>query len=68
MSSAVIDTLRPGIEETLAAHPAINKMMRNPAEKFVIQVGTLGGGNHFIELCADTDDNVWLMLHSGAAA
>ena len=66
VSSAVIDTLRPGIEETLAAHPAINKMMRNPAEKFVIQVGTLGGGNHFIEICADTDDNVWLMLHSGS--
>lgn len=30
------------------------------------QVGTLGGGNHFIELCLDTDDNVWLMLHSGS--
>lgn len=30
------------------------------------QVGTLGGGNHFIELCLDTEDNVWLMLHSGS--
>jgi tRNA-splicing ligase RtcB len=30
------------------------------------QVGTLGGGNHFIELCLDTDDRVWLMLHSGS--
>lgn len=30
------------------------------------QLGTLGGGNHFIELCLDTDDNVWLMLHSGS--
>ena len=30
------------------------------------QVGTLGGGNHFIELCLDTDGNVWLMLHSGS--
>jgi len=30
------------------------------------QVGTLGGGNHFIELCLDTQDNVWLMLHSGS--
>jgi tRNA-splicing ligase RtcB (3'-phosphate/5'-hydroxy nucleic acid ligase) len=30
------------------------------------QLGTLGGGNHFIELCIDTNDNVWLMLHSGS--
>ncbi len=30
------------------------------------QVGTLGGGNHFIELCLDTEDRVWLMLHSGS--
>lgn len=30
------------------------------------QLGSLGGGNHFIELCLDTEDNVWLMLHSGS--
>src|SRR5438067_628474 len=30
------------------------------------QLGTLGGGNHFIELCLDTDDRVWLMLHSAS--
>jgi len=30
------------------------------------QVGTLGGGNHFIEICLDTEDNVWVMLHSGS--
>ncbi len=30
------------------------------------QIGTLGGGNHFIELCLDTEDQVWLMLHSGS--
>jgi tRNA-splicing ligase RtcB len=30
------------------------------------QLGTLGGGNHFIELCLDTEDNVWMMLHSGS--
>jgi tRNA-splicing ligase RtcB len=30
------------------------------------QLGTLGGGNHFIEICVDTDDAVWLMLHSGS--
>ncbi len=30
------------------------------------QLGTLGGGNHFIELCLDENDQVWLMLHSGS--
>ena len=30
------------------------------------QCGTLGGGNHFIELCLDTENNVWLVLHSGS--
>lgn len=30
------------------------------------QCGTLGGGNHFIELCVDTEQNVWMMLHSGS--
>lgn len=30
------------------------------------QLGTLGGGNHFIELCLDTEKNVWVMLHSGS--
>lgn len=30
------------------------------------QVGTLGGGNHFIEICLDEANDVWLMLHSGS--
>lgn len=29
-------------------------------------LGTLGTGNHFIELCLDTNDDVWIMLHSGS--
>ncbi len=30
------------------------------------QTGTLGGGNHFIEICLDEADRVWVMLHSGS--
>lgn len=30
------------------------------------QVGTLGGGNHFVELCAGDDGRVWVTLHSGS--
>lgn len=32
----------------------------------LLQLGTLGGGNHFIEVCLDESDNVWVMLHSGS--
>lgn len=31
-----------------------------------VQLGTLGGGNHFIEVCVDEDDTVWTFLHSGS--
>ncbi|MBK4731274.1 RtcB family protein [Oxynema sp. CENA135] len=34
--------------------------------KALKQMGSLGGGNHFIEICLDEDNNVWLMLHSGS--
>lgn len=39
--------------------------LREPA-KVWNQVGTLGGGNHFIEVCLDERDRVWIMLHSGS--
>ena len=32
----------------------------------ISHLGTLGTGNHFIEVCLDTADGVWLMLHSGS--
>ncbi|QIQ03344.1 RtcB family protein [Streptomyces liangshanensis] len=35
-------------------------------ERAVRQMGTLGAGNHFWELCIDTSDSVWIMLHSGS--
>ncbi|WP_374029065.1 RtcB family protein [Bdellovibrio bacteriovorus] len=35
-------------------------------EKAALQLGTLGGGNHFIEICTDADGSVWVMLHSGS--
>ncbi|HTY73519.1 MAG TPA: RtcB family protein [Actinomycetes bacterium] len=34
--------------------------------KAMRQMGSLGGGNHFIELCLDGEDRVWIMLHSGS--
>lgn len=35
-------------------------------QRAVRQMGTLGGGNHFVEFCLDSTGSVWLMLHSGS--
>ncbi len=43
-----------------AKHPKIRP------DKVDRQIGTLGGGNHFIEICLDESDAVWVMLHSGS--
>lgn len=42
-------------------HPQI-ETNRHPSK----QLGTLGTGNHFIEMCLDEEDRVWFMLHSGS--
>lgn len=36
------------------------------SKKWRQQLGSLGGGNHFIELCLDEQDRVWMFLHSGS--
>ncbi len=40
--------------------------IRDRKQKPEQQLGTLGGGNHFIEVCLDEDQKVWIMLHSGS--
>ncbi|MBL8380799.1 MAG: RtcB family protein [Burkholderiales bacterium] len=47
-------------------HPALAKMQRKFDDTWHLQLGSLGGGNHFIELCLDTEERVWVMLHSGS--
>lgn len=42
-------------------HPALNGRIHP-----TLQLGTLGGGNHFVEICLDKEDQVWVMLHSGS--
>jgi tRNA-splicing ligase RtcB len=58
--------LSGGLARILDKHPRINTMQRKPYETWVRQLGTLGGGNHFIELCLDENQDVWIMLHSGS--
>lgn len=36
------------------------------AKKAAFQIGTLGGGNHFLEAQVDENDEIWLMVHSGS--
>jgi len=42
------------------------KSDRFNAKKISAQFGTLGGGNHFVELTVDETDRVWIVLHSGS--
>lgn len=49
-----------GLQALVDKHPALGK---NHAER---QLGSLGSGNHFIELCIDEAQDVWVMLHSGS--
>jgi tRNA-splicing ligase RtcB len=46
--------------------PIVEKYPRLRQKRPQNQLGTLGGGNHFIEVCLDTEQTVWVMLHSGS--
>lgn len=50
------------LKEIQASHP----MALPDFGRIERQVGTLGGGNHFIEVCVDKVGQVWVMLHSGS--
>src|SRR5438445_5098291 len=54
------------LAEIVRRHPKIAKMQRDHEKKWVRQMGSLGGGNHFIELCLDESAHLWVMLHSGS--
>jgi tRNA-splicing ligase RtcB (3'-phosphate/5'-hydroxy nucleic acid ligase) len=53
--------------ESPASLPVYDKEMTPKQEKAArTQLGTLGSGNHFVEVCLDEKDRVWLVLHSGS--
>ena len=58
--------MRRGLAKIVEKNPALEKMQKDFRETWVRQLGTLGGGNHFIEVCLDESQNVWVMLHSGS--
>ena len=49
----------------LEQHPQLQKQFPR-TQNWMCQMGSLGGGNHFIEVCLDETRRVWLMLHSGS--
>jgi tRNA-splicing ligase RtcB len=53
-------SLEPGYQKILARYPRLFKRTAP------LQLGTLGAGNHFVEICLDEASNVWVMVHSGS--
>jgi len=54
-----------GLHGILEKHAGIKKRVGKHSS-WVRQLGSLGGGNHFIEVCLDESNRVWVMLHSGS--
>ncbi|KMN81347.1 tRNA-splicing ligase RtcB [Chromobacterium alkanivorans] len=52
--------LLPGFDAITAKYPKLAKTNNR------LHLGTLGTGNHFVEVCLDEADRVWFMLHSGS--
>ena len=63
---STVTALAVGLHHILAKHKKINTLQKKSYQTWVRQLGTLGGGNHFIELCLDENNDVWVMLHSGS--
>lgn len=58
--AAAWNHLSAGYEKLTEKYPLLAK------GNSVNQLGTLGSGNHFVEVCIDEENSVWVMLHSGS--
>lgn len=63
---ATLKNMERHLDAITDKHPGLIKMVKNFHRTWGKQLGTLGSGNHFIELCIDESDDVWVMLHSGS--
>jgi len=65
VSTAFNDDMRAGIAAIVGEHP---KLLKTGTVEYRAghHLGTLGTGNHFIEVCLDEEQRVWVMLHSGS--
>ncbi|MEJ3652565.1 RtcB family protein [Actinomycetes bacterium KLBMP 9759] len=65
-TTEVAPTAQPKVAELEAAAEKAGFDPAAYAGNWRLQLGTLGSGNHFIELCVDEDGRVWVFLHSGS--
>jgi tRNA-splicing ligase RtcB (3'-phosphate/5'-hydroxy nucleic acid ligase) len=56
---------KKGLTRIMERHPGVGKRVGKNSS-WARQLGTLGGGNHFIEVCLDEENRAWVMLHSGS--
>lgn len=63
---STLDPLGKRLKPITDKHSGLLKMLKGFERTWAKQLGTLGGGNHFIELCLDENNDVWVMLHSGS--
>ena len=63
---STVRALSHGLSSIWEKHPKLKNKQKQPYQTWIRQLATLGGGNHFIELCLDENDDVWVMLHSGS--
>ncbi|PYU54542.1 MAG: RNA-splicing ligase RtcB [Acidobacteria bacterium] len=59
-NNEVWQTLKPRYDAILEKHPKLDRGNHSN------HLGTLGTGNHFIEVCVDEAEHIWFMLHSGS--
>lgn len=64
--ASTLTPLEKRLQPILLKHLGLVRMLRQFDATWQKQLGTLGGGNHFIELCLDENQDVWIMLHSGS--
>jgi len=62
---ADVKPFHKGLQRILDRHPGVQKRIGKRSD-WRLQLGSLGGGNHFIEVCLDESQGVWVMLHSGS--
>src|SRR5690349_6125271 len=58
--------VRPSAERRFASNPCPVELTPKQERTVVVQLGTLGSGNHFFEICLDERDVAWVVLHSGS--
>lgn len=49
-----------------ASYIDLHPKVQDIKQRAMSQMGSLGGGNHFVELCLDTEGGIWFVLHSGS--